>query len=105
MEINGALLAICIFYKWTVLGQQVESFYEATELRSMLTDEHVLKTIDLSEINMLCGRLCSRDSNCVSFYENSVSRQCRMINNRLNVSQMSLTGVQGWQYYGKITKK
>ena len=93
------LLTMFIFCKWTTLGQKVRSFYEATELRSMLTDEHVLETIDLSVINMLCGRLCSRDSNCVSFFENSVSHQCRLVDIKLNISQMSLTGVQGWQYY------
>ena len=98
---NAVLLTMCIFGKWAVFGHQIKNFIEASELRSMLTNEHVLKMVDLSEVKMLCARLCSRDSNCISFFENSVSQQCRLIDTKLNISQMSLTGAQGWQYYGK----
>lgn len=74
-------------------------YTEQKPSRNMVGIVNIYDQFDLSKTSCTCWRLCHRNTQCTSYFENSVSGKCYL--SRSNLSEEQLEAEYGWKYYGK----
>ena len=76
-------------------------FTEKETLRNMMSNDGLIFSREFKSSSIFCARLCLEYSTCVSYFENSGTKECRFISKVLMQSEMASTDLQGWKYFGK----
>ena len=99
-----ALLNSCMFRMQVfAFARRLNIFVEMKNFQNTISDRGLISVfqLDAAMSPMECSRLCLRYPNCRSYFENVVTRECRLMSEILTEDEMSKKEDETWQYFGK----
>ena len=77
-------------------------FIEKQDFRNMQSDLGFLTIFDMSSYTpVLCCRVCLRNNNCASYFENTRLKVCKLFSTVLTDLDITASESEGWQYFCK----
>ena len=88
----------------SVFAKRLSVFVERKDYRNKISEQGVIPGLPAQETAtpMQCSRLCLKYPDCKSYFENDITRECKLISYILTGAERSNTLSSNWHYFGKF---